>query len=288
MTPSQYQSHARRLDQQRRQAISKYNSDVRRYNADLRRRAADFNRAVSSYNSWVRNNRRRLESELGRMTARSTTVYLTHRASVQVLQGQFEYVAAAAEEGRWPDDAAELFDLAEGEVANAIAAQNRLDQAPDLPGVDAISRLDPLVSAELQALGPDVEARWHGAVFALDPRNPDAARHFCASARELLDTVLETSAKDADVMAANPSAKVTPEGRPTRRERVRFCLARSGRDLDGLPGFVVADIENVVDLFKSFNDGTHGAAGRFSVAQLEALKQRAERAIHFLFETVRV
>jgi len=287
MTPSQFQSHLRQVEQRQRQAVDKYNSDVRRHHAAVARRVADYNRAVSSYNSWVRSNRRRLQSESARMVAGPATRYVTHRASVQVLQSQFEYVAAAAAQGGWPDEAAGLFDLAEGEVANAIAAQNQLDGSTDLPDVDAVSRLDPQVVAELRQLGPDVEARWRGAVFALDGRNPDAARHFCASARELLDTVLETSADDATVLAAKPSAELTPEGRPTRRERVRFCLARSGRDLDGLSELITADIDNVIALFKAFNDGTHGTAGRFTIGQLEALKRRSEQAIHFLHGAIR-
>lgn len=38
----------------------------------------------------------------------------------------------------------------------------------------------------------------------------------------------------------------------------------------------------VAELFNEFNSGTHGAAGKFALAQLGALKRRVEDAVHFV------
>lgn len=88
------------------------------------------------------------------------------------------------------------------------------------------------------------------------------------------------------VLAAYPDAPRTPEGWPTRRTRIRYCLARRGRDSESLAEFVDADIQNVVDLFQVFNDGTHGAAGRFDLSELLAVKNRVEQAIRFLYVAI--
>lgn len=47
-------------------------------------------------------------------------------------------------------------------------------------------------------------------------------------------------------------------------------------------GFVDADIENVVQLFAEFNQGTHGPARKFALEQLQAIRRRVEGGIMFL------
>ena len=42
------------------------------------------------------------------------------------------------------------------------------------------------------------------------------------------------------------------------------------------------DVEDILGLFRVFNDGTHGAAGRFDLDELVAVKERAESGIRFL------
>lgn len=51
---------------------------------------------------------------------------------------------------------------------------------------------------------------------------------------------------------------------------------------DELGTFVDADMENLLELFETFNEGTHGAAGKFSFSQLQAIRKRVEDAIIFL------
>lgn len=53
-----------------------------------------------------------------------------------------------------------------------------------------------------------------------------------------------------------------------------------------LETFVEDDLENVIELFREFNDGTHGGAGRFDLRQLGSIKKRVEDAILFVYRIV--
>ena len=43
---------------------------------------------------------------------------------------------------------------------------------------------------------------------------------------------------------------------------------------------------NMLSLFRVFNDGTHGHAGRFTITELSALRTRVESAIGFMHQLV--
>ena len=46
--------------------------------------------------------------------------------------------------------------------------------------------------------------------------------------------------------------------------------------------FVDKDIDNIIELFGVFNEGTHGEAGKFDLPKLVSLKRRVEGAIVFV------
>lgn len=295
MTPAQARAKLQRAQQQRRQALNKLQQAARRYDADVKRAAnkhnSDVRRAVDkqnrearAHNQRVRSQRARLQQELTRLQSTQTTRYVTYQQSVTTLGRSWEQVEAAAPTVRWLD--AGVLDLAEQETANSAAALSELLDPSDEEG-NAARLSDTAISDELSELAEDLDSRWRGALFALSPANPDAARHFCTSSREILTTILETWAPDDEVEAAFPNEPRTEQGTISRRTRVRYCLHRRGQDLDELTDFVTDDIDNVVSLFRAFNDGTHGHAGRFTVTQLAALKQRVEHAILFLHRTLR-
>jgi hypothetical protein len=121
-------------------------------------------------------------------------------------------------------------------------------------------------------------------LFSLHPANPDASRHFCTSAREIFTSILETRAPDEAVKHTVPNCPLTSDGRPTRRARVHFALMRKGVAIDALADFVQVDIDNILELFAVFNDGTHGSAGRFRFEQPMAIKTRVEDGISFLHQ----
>lgn len=143
-------------------------------------------------------------------------------------------------------------------------------------------QIDTAITNELRLISNDFHERWHGAIFSLNPRNPDAARHFCTSAREILTGILELRIPDAAVLAIHPNCARTQDGKPTRRAKVRFALQQKGILSDAMEEFVNKDIDNVVELFTVFNQATHGAAGRFGMQQLVSIKKRVEDGILFL------
>jgi hypothetical protein len=286
MTPAQAQAEIRRAQQRQRNAVAKanrainqYNQAARRHNAGVKRAVNDYNREVRAHNQRVRTNRAQLRRELARAEAaqrRSTPAATTYRRSVSTLVERWDVIDATADASSM--DGA-LVDLAERETANSVAALNELDGSAD----DPPSRLaDTAIADELVQLGGDLDQRWRGALFSLHESNPDAARHFCTSAREIITAVLKSDVTDDDIAAEFPDAARTPQGTITRRERIRYLLHRRGETNTDMVDFVDSDVENVIDLFKAFNDGTHGTAGRFTMAQLAALKRRVEDAILFL------
>lgn len=53
-----------------------------------------------------------------------------------------------------------------------------------------------------------------------------------------------------------------------------------------LEEFAEDDMENVVQLFEEFNQGTHGSAGTIDMVQLQTLRKRVEDGIVFLSRVI--
>lgn len=292
MTPAQYNAWVRQENARRQRAIDSYNAEVRRVNAHNKRVVDEHNRkaethnrkVVADYNRRVRAHNDRLQREVARLNATPSERHTTYQRSVSTLRTSFGELEAAADGPAWrgSDD---LFDLSESETANSVASLNALLAEPTDEPVedDAVAALRATeIDGELALFGDDLDARWRGALFALHPDNPDASRHFCTSARELLSAFLEAVAPDDEVRAANPDCPLTPQGSVSRRARVRHCLDRRSAYDPALEAFIEADLDNIVTLFDEFNTGTHGSAGRFDLVELTAIKVRVEGAIQFV------
>jgi len=167
----------------------------------------------------------------------------------------------------------QLLDLSEREAANSLEVMNSLlGSKPHYE--DAFSDLQTVkLTYELRKISAGLDDRWQGAVFSLNPRNPDAARHFCTSSREVFAQILEIKAPDAEVIGALPECERTDQGKPTRRAKIKFFLYRKGITDGVLEEFVEQDMENIVQLFKVFNIGTHGSAGKFDMLQLSSWRR---------------
>jgi len=296
---AQIQSEIRRAQQKQRQAVAKYNRAVNDYNRAVRNTVSDYNanvrkanQAINRYNSAVRShnaqaraNRERLRREVNRLNAasRSQTVRATYRTSVQHLTTSYDALERTATAEGWEDS--DVIAYTSTETANSVAALTALldESASEDATDDEVDELQTTgIADDLDALDGDLSSRWRGALFALNPRNPDAARHFCTSAREMLSDILTLVAPTDQVLQDDPNCERTEEGKITRRSRIRFCLRRSGLLVEQLEDFIERDIDNVLTLFGEFNSGTHGAAGQFSMAQLRALKTRVEDAVTFV------
>ena len=280
ISASQFRSRLRQVQAKQRQAVQRYNSEVRRYNSEQKRRIDAYNREVRTYKSRLRSNRNRLQSALQRLASQSVTVqFKSLRQSSLLLSTAYEQLDNG---GADPF----LSDLAERETANSVSVLNVLlgDEEHTPGSVDdlATSR----ITDSLSNYSEDLTMRWSGAIFALNPSNPDAARHFCTSAREIIAKIINMEAPDEDVFATFPNCQVTERGTPTRRAKVHYCLDRSGSANVFLESFVEANIKDLTTLFDDLNSGAHGAAGKFTLTQLAAIKGRVEDAVDFICNTV--
>lgn len=282
ISPSQARAQIRRSQSQLRQAQSKLNAAARQFDRDV----SKLKREVRAYDSKQRSNQVRLQRELHRLNSTSaTTRVVTYQTSVATVQQAFSMLETSPP--AWID--AELFDMSEGEAANSAGALNALlDEPSDVkPNYEEVAELRATkLTTELSAIEADYDSRWRGALFSLHPDNPDASRHFCTSARELLDGLLKRFAPDGEVLADDPDCPKTNDGSVSRRARVRYILRSKGISDDTFEGFVDRDIDDVVTLFQEFNAGTHGSAGKFGLKQLSALKVRVEDCLLFVHRII--
>ena len=291
MTPAQYQAAMRKAQREQKQAIDKYNHEVSRRNAAVKKAVSDYNRDVRAYNSQARahnakveNQRRRLNQEIRRLNSRpATSTFVTYRTSVETLTRSYSETEEGLAGRSLSVTERELVNRGSEEAANSVYLLNAMDgdgAQEDDPTEEELRR--PSMEAELSTFAQDLVDRWKGALFSLSPSNPDAARHFCTSAREVLISMLDIAAPDSDVAVADSNCDRTDRGVPTRRAKVRYLLSRKGITEASIEDLVEDDMDNVLALFRTFNDGTHGHAGRFTITQLTAIRIRVESAIGFI------
>ncbi|MBW8487286.1 hypothetical protein [Actinomadura parmotrematis] len=284
VTPAQYKRMVDDYNRKQKQAIDKYNREAAAHNRKVNRAIDDYNREVRAHNARVRSNQQRLAAEISRFNRqRSTTRYITVQTSTIALHTAYSHVDEQSE--LWNERGQELADLAEAETANSAYVANALlgETAAHEEEIEETSLTD-----ELSALSLDLHNRWEGARFAINPRNPDAARHFCTSAREVIVELINMKAPDAAVLQAKPNCERGPDGKAVaRREKIGYLLDLNGADYEALGDFVETNVNDVMNLFSQFNKGTHGTAGRYDIPALRTIKHRVEDSIRFLSTLVR-
>ena len=280
MTPSQVRSQIRHAQSRSRAAVQKINGQIRAYNTQRRHAVDEYNRQVRTFYSSVRTNHARINFTLNRLNGHFNAYQNSdiYQSSVS-LSALYEVLDSSEID---PVIAA----LAERDTANSLSVVNILLGEESDPYFAAQSLTETGVAGMLASYSPELSNRWAGAIFALDPRNPDASRHFCVSAREIIADILNEEAPDEEVLAWFPDADLTYQGTPTRRQKIRYCLAQSGRQDSAVEDFGEANIDDLSTLFKELNAGTHGPAGRFSLPHLTAIKTRVEDAIGFVCAVV--
>ncbi|MFN8459427.1 MAG: hypothetical protein U0401_33055 [Anaerolineae bacterium] len=272
ISSSQLKSQLRQAVNKQKQAINNYNQAVRKYN-----------QAVRTYNSRVRANKQRLNNELAKLKRQSSsTRYTLFKSSVYTLHSAYVKLEAKSDGELLGPQYDEILDLSEKENANSLEVMNALLCDDAEVEEDSAPLQHTLITNELKTISGELNDRWKGAIFSLSPRNPDAARHFCTSAREIFTQILEIKAPDDKVITLMPSCDKTDQGKPTRRAKIRYLLHQKGMTEASLEDFVEQDMDNIVQLFTVFNDGTHGSAGKFDLQKLYSIKKRVEDGIVFL------
>ena len=283
ISSSQLRSKLRQLESRQRQAVQQYNSDVRTHNqkarrnrSELKRRIDAYNRSVRAYKSRVRANQARLRAALRGLSAQTVPVrYVPLRRSVESLSAAYTRLDSS-------DADPYLSDLAERDTANSVVVLNTLMVDTDSHLSTAADLTRTRISTTLESYSKDLRDRWTGAIFALNPNNPDAARHFCTSAREIAAKIIDTEAPDAEVFSWHPNCQITDHGTPTRHVKIAYCLDRSDLANDFLEDFIDTNTKDLSALFQDLNSGAHGPAGRYSLSQLVAIKTRVEDFIEFM------
>lgn len=291
MNLSQFKTKLRQLESERRQAINRYNQQVRQYNQRVAKQVRDVNAAISKYNQEVRThnnrqraNQQRLRTEVARLQAEANTRHTTFRESVVRVSTSYERLDQRFANTPLTPQENYFFDLSEREAANTVSLFNALaaDQAEAQPDDEAQDLQQTNIVDEIAVVSEELDSRWRGALFALHPRNPEAARHFCTSVREIFTEVLELKAPDNVVFAAMPGCTKTPRGNATRRSKIAYLLSLKGIQNPELADFAGEDVDNVIELFDVLNGATHGASGRLDIPTLRQVKRRVEDGLFFI------
>lgn len=227
----------------------------------------------------MRRNRQIIAREIEKFQSQ-TTVRTSYTVSMGTMQQSYALIDSVYAPGvDVTPEQDRILDLIEQEHANSLITANAVenDEMPDVNTED----ID--IGNKLLVVSEDLHNRWKGAVFSLSPQNPDAARHFCTSTREIFTEFIELKAPDKDVFAFKPNCEKTDRGNATRREKIKYMMRNKQMD-DSVEAFVEADITNILELFHVLSDGTHGAAGRYEFQKLVQVKKRVEQGINFLCE----
>lgn len=264
----------------RNDAVNAYNREVSRYNQQLKRAIDQHNQKVRSHNARVRSDSEALKRQVNALRSRPTEVrYVTVQTSTYDLYDQLQRI------DQTPTSSSErniLVELSERESRNSLNVMDALLSDTATENSILSDQEDTSIVECLQALSEDLCNRWKGAVFSLNPANPDAARHFCTSVREVFTEILERTAPDSDVITSDPNCQRTQQGKPTRKAKIVYLLRQKGINDEAMGNFIDVDIKNIVDLFYVFNEATHGAAGKHAFGKLQAIKRRVEDGIMFL------
>ena len=264
---------------QMRQAQRKFERDMKsEINKATRKFENDVNRELRKYNSKVRHNQQVITRELNKLQS-STTVRSTYTISLGAMHQHYTTIGSIYGDSVVSPRQEQILDLVEREQANSLITANAI-QNDDFSSENTE---DVEIGNKLLNVSEDLNNRWRGAVFAMSPQNPDAARHFCTSAREIFTEFIELKAPDTKVFAFNPNCEKTDRGNATRREKIKYMM-RNTDIHSSVIDFAEADITNILELFHVLSDGTHGAAGRYEFQKLVQVKKRVEQGINFLCE----
>ena len=276
---SQFRSQIRQLESKQRQLTNKINTEVRKANNDIKRAVNQYNSSVRRYNAQVQRNKQIISREIRKLQL-TNSIHYSYTSSVRVMHYSYIAVNNAYPEGiELSTQQERILDLVEQEHANSVITANAIenDESP-LENTEDFE-----INNKLLIVSADLSDRWSGAVYSLNPINPDATRHFCTSAREIFTEFIELKAPDDVVFQFNPSCETTERGNPTRREKIKYMMRNMQMD-ESVVSFAEADITNILELFHVLSDGTHGEAGKYSYEKLQQVKKRVEQGINFLCE----
>lgn len=268
-----------------RQAQYQAERQLRHIQRDTERKMkSEINKEVNQYKREIRRNQQKIQSELRKLN-NSSKLTTTYTISVQTLNKSYNTLVEDYNDVYATSKEREIFDYIESENANSLSVANAIE-SPELAENIDVELQDNGIGEKLKMLSNDLNNRWIGALFSLNPINPDATRHFCTSTREIFTDILDKYALDNDVFAVFPDCEKTARGNATRRFKIKYFLHKKGIDIKNADEFIDNDIDNILELYHTLSNGTHGEAGRYTMTQLKLIKKRVEDGIRFLCEIV--
>lgn len=266
---------------------NKYNQGMRKIERQINHKINDYNRAVKRYNSNLRKNQSKIKSELMKFQRNSTirVSSSTYKISVINVNQSYDRLSQKYDFEDNSNRYRNFLEKIEEENANNLEVANVILNNDEINN-EGYSLEENIVSNKLLNISEDLDNRWKGAIFSLNPKNPDATRHFCTSTREIFIQIIDTEAKDNDVIHAFPDCEKTNNGTVSRRSKIKYLLHKKGVNDIEIENFVHTDIENILSLLYELNGGTHGQAGKYSINQLKSIKKRVENGLNFLCEYV--
>lgn len=296
ITPAQYKQmidrhnrEVRKHNAEQKRKVEEYNRQVRKFNNEQKKRVDDYNRKVRQYNNEREANRQKLNHAIRKFnstvrTTRITTTYY-YQESVERLESRYNELED------FNNRNISLFENNEDlyrnyptqETNNSVQLFNSLNGIDDGDYIDPEELQQTYLEDKLDTISTDLGKRWKGALFSLNPHNPDASRHFCTSVREVFIQILDNKAPDNSVLSIFPDCELH-QGKPNRRSKIKYILTQKSIHSDSFEDFVDSDIDELLSLFRTLNDGTHGSAGKYTIQQLLKLKKRVEDSIQFVTE----
>ena len=268
-----------------RQIQNKAERDLRQIQRDTERKMkSQITKAVNEYKRETRKNQQKIQSELNKLN-RSTKIATSYTISVRNLNSLYERVNTSYNEFNATQEEKKIYNYIEQENANNLIVANAIDNPELAESVDTELQ-DNGIGEKLKNLSIDLNNRWVGALFSLNPNNPDATRHFCTSTREIFTDIFDKYALDRDVFNVFPDCDKTDRGNATRKSKIKYFLFKKGIDIKNADEFIDSDIDNILKLYHILSDGTHGEAGKYNIIQLKAIKKRVEDGINFLCSIV--
>lgn len=261
--------------------INKIQREAKRAENQFKQSVNNYNRAVRQYNSNVRNAQNKIQRELNRMQS-TYTIKTNYSISTRVVHDVYTKVSNSYNNGNIDEN---IFNAIENEDANNLELSNVVLNNCEVENSN-VEIEESNISAKLIKISTDLENRWKGALFSLNPNNPEAARHFCTSTREILKVLIDDGIKDKDVVAINPECERTNNGTPTRKEKIKYAMNKKGINDELIIEFTNSNIENTVSLINELSNGTHGHANKYSLNQLKSFKKRFEDSINFVCDYV--
>lgn len=281
---NEYNRKVNQYNSQVKREIDDYNRKAKAHNEQVRKNINSYNRGVENFNRQERSRQQNLQQAIRKFN--QAALQINHysssivRSSVSNLERDYQ-VLDAQSHNYHSYNSSLLVDYPLNETSNSVQLYNSLAKIDSGDYLDPSSLQLTEVEEMLYAVSAELGKRWKGAIFSLNPQNPDAARHFCTSVREVFIQLIDLKAPDDLVLNLFPKCE-KHNGRPVRKSKINYLLAKHSITLPSMQNFVSSDVEDILNIFLVLNKGTHGTAGTFDVQQLLKIKKRAEDAIAFI------